>query len=91
MQSWDSSVDIGAGYGLHGRDLIPGRDKKCFSVPRRQGQLLCSPSLLISGHQGNFPIKRPWHEADLHLEPESRTVELHLHSLYVFMTQCLIN
>jgi hypothetical protein len=51
----DSSVDIVKGYGLDGRDSIPGKGKIFFFTPHRPDRLWGPPSLVSNGDREFFP------------------------------------
>jgi hypothetical protein len=53
--SRDSSVCIATGYGLEGRDSIPGRGKRFFPSPQGQERLWSPPSALTNGYRGLLP------------------------------------
>jgi hypothetical protein len=48
---WDSSVNLGKGYGLDSLILIPGRCKGYLSSPKHPDWLWGTPSLLYNGYQ----------------------------------------
>jgi hypothetical protein len=79
VRSRDSSVGIATGYGLDGRDLIPGKGKIfLLSTPSRPA--LEPTQLLIQWVTGalSSEVKQPGGEADH--SPPSRVVELYVHS-----------
>jgi hypothetical protein len=62
----NSSVSIATGYGLDGRDSIPGRGKRYVSTPPRLDRFRGSPSLLSNGYRGgglSSRVKRTEREA----------------------------
>jgi hypothetical protein len=49
VQTWRAGIAqsiLSTGYGLDGRDSIPGRDKRFISTPQRPDRLWGPPSLL---------------------------------------------
>jgi hypothetical protein len=77
-QGRDSSVGIATGYRLKGRGSIPSRDRIILFSSR--------PALGLT--RGPFPRGKSGRgltlTTHLHLLPKSRTVELFLHSPYLF-------
>lgn len=45
----DSSVGVATGYGLDGRDSIPGRKKSLFSSPQSAGRLCPAYNQMYTG------------------------------------------
>jgi hypothetical protein len=96
MRSRDISVGMTTGYGLDGRDSIPGTGKRFFSIPQRTDWLWGPPNLLSDGYRGALylVVKRPGRETD-HSPPSSVEVKNGgaippLLYTYVFMACCLI-
>jgi hypothetical protein len=74
--SQKSSVGIATGYGLEGRDSIPGGRKRFFSTPQCPDELWGSPNFLSNGWVPRFlplGVKQPGLEAD-HTPPSSAEV-----------------
>jgi hypothetical protein len=78
-------------YGMDGWSSILDRGKRFMSSPKRPDRLWGPPSVLHNGTRALFlGVKRQGHEAELHLMPMSRRMEI-LYFLSVSKAWCLIN
>jgi hypothetical protein len=63
-KSRDSSLCIATGYGLDGRDSIPGRGKRLFFAASRPAVEITQPPILWTPRVSFLGVKRLGHGAD---------------------------